>query len=205
MAGEAIIARGLGQAGSLAGRTALAEEALVLMGTVRSINPSASVALIDDASAAVINLIKTGDRPKAMGAWFDYLSTQTTKETMAIVERLPIEKMKPEAFKVLTADGFSPNFGKGLQWSLPKMQDGKWVPGAWMDVSNKPMGMSGLYIADDAERWLRYYDRPGRSALSAFRVQIGDPVSRYMWNNPIPGMDLGNFSAKTVRLLEPLR
>lgn len=44
-----------------------------------------------------------------------------------------------------------------------------------------------------------------RSALTAYRVQIGDPVSRHLWNNPMPGMDLGNFSAKTVRLLELLK
>lgn len=204
MAGEALIARGIGQAGSLAGRTALAEEAAVLMSRGGK-SVGSAVAVVDEASTAVINAIKTGDRSKALGAWFEHLSTPTSRETMVALDRLPVESMKPEAFKVLTVDGFSPNFGKGLNWSLPKMQDGKWVPGAWMDVSNKPMGMSGLYIADDAERWLRYYGKPGRSALTAYRVQIGDPVSRYMWNNPLPGLDLGNFSAKTVRLLEPLR
>ncbi len=204
MAGERLVLRGLVAVGeAIAPKAKLADEALELMGSHGRV-VSAEAGFIDEVAMEVLAALKKGEPRQTMSLMFDYLTHPTSKSAMASIEQLPVSGMKPEAFKVLTAEGYSPNFGKSLQWSLPRFEHGKWTPGQWMDVSDKPFGMDGLYISNNADRWLKYYGKPGRDPVTAFRVQIGDPVGRALWEKPLPGMDMSNFKAKTIRLIEPI-
>ncbi|HEY9789141.1 MAG TPA: hypothetical protein V6D22_02000 [Candidatus Obscuribacterales bacterium] len=205
MVGEALLEEALVAGTEELAGTRLGQEVLAYMPAgAHAVIPKPALNLFGEAGSHLAAALGSRRTAETIGTMFDYFSTPTTTAAMSAMEALPAEAMEPQAFKILTSDGFSPNFGRNLQWSLPKLEDGKWIPGKWMDVSGQPFGMNGLYISDDAQRWLSYYGKSGRPPVTAFRVQIGDLPSRELWHNPISGMDRSNFTAKTIRLLEPV-
>ena len=92
-------------------------------------------------------------------------------------------------YKILSQDGHSVN-GGNLQWSLPRKDGKRWIPGKWHEVQGKLEACkSGLHLAIDPwNTWYRWHAR----------VFVAEHEGEYI--------DHGDkFVCQKVRLLRELR